>query len=245
MKLITRADDAGSCESADIAVLESARAGVLKNASIMVPGPTFEHAVSVLRDTDLCFGLHVVLNAEWTTVRWGPVLPATDVASLVEPDGTFTPTPKHLYDRGFVVEEATAEIRAQLAKARAAGLDIRYVDQHMGVGWIGLRHAIAELCAEEGLVNGDDFEYLEVRQQGEEDSMDALRRSVAESTHPVAVYVNHPGFDRPDMQEFVHEGLEPGFIARERDGDRKFWMDPRLSRMAESGAFTPIRYDQA
>src|SRR5262245_50950923 len=95
VRLITRCDDAGGCESANAAILEAANASAAKNVSIMACGSAFDEAVRLFGGReDVCLGLHVTLNAEWDGPKWGPVAPPEKVPSLLDP-GTpyFTPTP--------------------------------------------------------------------------------------------------------------------------------------------------------
>ena len=83
--LITRADDAGCCSAANRAILAALGGGVLKNVSVMVPGPAFDEAAEMLaavRGIDL--GLHVTLNSEWPMTKWGPVSDAREVSALVD-----------------------------------------------------------------------------------------------------------------------------------------------------------------
>ena len=76
IQLCTRGDDAGCCRAANRAVAEAARFGILKNISIMVPGPAFDDAARSLgKIKGICIGLHVTLNAEWPRTKWGPVSP--------------------------------------------------------------------------------------------------------------------------------------------------------------------------
>ena len=230
LRLITRGDDAGSCNSANEAIVESARHGILRNVSIMAPGPAFGAAVPLLRDLpeSVCLGLHVTLNAEWDRVKWGPVLPAAQVPSLVDSDGFFWPTPDEAQRRGAQVWEMLAELTAQLARLREAGLTVRYVDEHMGVSWPWpeLRAGIADLARREGLVDAHGIPSLPLE-------------AVAEAPGGTYVYVTHPGFDRDDMRQF---GAEPGVVARERDADRRRLTDPRVREALAARGVEIIRY---
>lgn len=238
-RIVTRGDDAGSCKSADLALLDCARGGVLKNIGIMAPGPSFDHAISVLKDLKgVAFGLHVCLNAEWETVKWGPVLPASQVPTLVEDDGAFTQNPDVLRDRGFSVEEAMVEVKAQLDKVRKAGIEVTYLDEHMGISWIGFRDELAALCRSEGLVDHATVEYLDWYQTD-------LLSAVKAAPDGAYVVVNHPGFDAPDMQEFNLKGEPKGVVAKEREADRLLWLSPTLHTAVAEGVFQPIRYDEA
>jgi predicted glycoside hydrolase/deacetylase ChbG (UPF0249 family) len=79
-------------------------------------------------DADL--GLHLTLTAEWQTFRWGPVTPRNLVPSLVGPDGNFYATTEE-FARHAQVNEVETEIRAQIERAKAMGLDPTHLDAHM------------------------------------------------------------------------------------------------------------------
>ena len=108
--LVTRADDAGSCNSANVAIWNCYRRGIVLNASVMVPAPAFEEAAELLGSEEgLCVGLHVTLTSEWESVRWGPVLPAEEVSSLVDEHGCFPRSRRALEDNGARLETYVIE----------------------------------------------------------------------------------------------------------------------------------------
>ncbi|MDX1933978.1 MAG: ChbG/HpnK family deacetylase [Capsulimonadales bacterium] len=246
--LVMRADDAGSCRSANEAVCEACDAGAVRNVSLMVCGPAFDHAAELFAGReDLCLGLHVVLNAEWEGPRWGPVLPSEQVPSLIEPEtGFFTHFPHDLQRRGFSIAEAVAEAEAQLERARAAGLRPSYLDEHMGVGWLpGLRDALADLARREGLI---DAMTLPVSPLPVSDPMpdetpegmaDHWEVGVAKAPPGAYLVVTHPGKDAPDMRAFALPGHPTGVVARERDLERR-----ALIELGRRGSLRVSRYDE-
>lgn len=244
IRLIARGDDAGSCESADLAILEACDQGILRNVSVMVPGPSFAHAVRLFAGrADLCLGLHVTLNAEWADWRWKPVLPAAQVPSLVDADGMFLPAPHDLHRRDFDEEQAMAEVAAQLRLAREAGLDIQYLDEHMGVGWLGgLNQRLAELAQREGLVEAGRFQGLPAAPDASADWVEKLGQRLALATSGAYVLVNHPGFDRDDMRRFHMAGQPCGEVARQRDAERRGLTDPRLDAILQRNGVVLTRY---
>jgi hypothetical protein len=209
----------------------------------MAPGLAWEHGVSLLtgRD-DACFGLHITLNSEWDSVKWGPVLPRELVPSLVDSNGFFKPTPKHLQDDGFSIEEAMSEIRAQLLKARQAGFAIQTIDEHMGVGWIteprqgSLQDHIDQLARQEGLAQW----HLPHLADGEpaDDPVDHLLNRCRGQNPKFIVF--HPGLDHHDMQAYQHTGLSVGQIARERQADTDLLTDPELATRLRKAGVTPV-----
>lgn len=225
MKIVFRADDAGSSAGANRAIVDTVVRGCVRNISVMVPGPAFEEAVPMLRSlAGVDLGLHVTLNAEWDFPKWGPVLPGSSVPSLLDGDA-FTQNPGVLDSRGFSLDEAVAEVAAQLRKARDAGLAIAYLDEHMGVGWArSLRDRLREFALSEGLVYAGD-----IARHVSLDEVFSLPGSLLDSDE-IGVVVFHPGAgDDPVMAGFIHPGLEAGQIHRERVRDRQIAMDARLS----------------
>ena len=226
IRLVTRGDDAGSCESANVAIRQAARHGVLRNVSVMVPGPAFEAAVPLLKSLPetIRLGLHVTLNAEWETVKWPPVLPRDRVASLVDERGYFWPTPAETQEHGARVEEMLAEIEAQLARMREAGLTVGYMDEHMGVSWPWpeLRAGIAGIARREGLVDAHGLPVLP--DAGGSGGMDSFLKSLEAAQPGAYVHVTHPGWDAEDMRRF--DGI--GQVAKWRDADRRLLTDPGL-----------------
>lgn len=130
--LIVHADDLGMAHTVNAASTAALATGLVSSASIMVPCPWFAEIVSYAREhPDADLGLHLTLTSEWTSLRWGPVLPENRVASLLDANGylhlTETEASKRMDPR-----EAEAEIRAQVARAKAAGIRPTHLDSHMG-----------------------------------------------------------------------------------------------------------------
>lgn len=241
--ILFRADDAGSSEGANEAIFQAAEAGVVRNISVMAPGPALEHASEILAALDgVDFGLHVTLNSEWENVKWGPVLPATEVPSLVDENGHFTREPKLLHERGFSVDEAEAEVVAQLAKLRSAGFRVDYLDEHMGVGWLpGLSERLEAIARREGLVMAKDIDYLETVVTGDLDQLiDCIKAGTDESPF---VIVFHPVTNSdPVARQFTFGGTQPGEILRERAQERRILTDPRLKATLEIGGYRSVGY---
>lgn len=243
IRLVTRGDDAGSCESANVAIRQAARHGVLRNVSVMAPGPAFEAAVPLLLSLPptVCLGLHVTLNAEWETVKWGPLLPRDRVPSLVDAQGHFWPTPDETHMHGARVDEMLAEIEAQLAHIQSAGLTVSYVDEHMGVSWPwpGLRAGIAEIARRAGLVDAHGLPGLPgLPDAGGAGGVDSFLKSLEAAPPGVYVHVTHPGWDADDMRRF--DGI--GQVAQWRDADRRLLTDPDLPAALAARGVEVIRY---
>jgi predicted glycoside hydrolase/deacetylase ChbG (UPF0249 family) len=76
-------------------------------------------------------GVHLTLTAEWDRYKWGPVLGAHAVPSLVDERGYLWQTVAQVYEHARL-DEAEDELRAQIEKAVAAGIDVTHLDSHMG-----------------------------------------------------------------------------------------------------------------
>src|SRR5262249_58665076 len=130
--LIVHADDLAVAHSVDAASIKALETGSVSSASIMVPCPWLTEIAGYAQahpQADL--GLHLTLTSEWALYRWGPVAPKNQVLSLFARDGYLYPTEREAA-KNINPREAEVEIRAQIEKARAFGINPTHLDSHMG-----------------------------------------------------------------------------------------------------------------
>jgi len=131
--LIVHADDIGVAHSVNAATIELFEKGAITSGSIMVPCPWFPEIAAHAREhADMDLGIHLTLTSEWQHFRWGPVLPADSVPSLVDGNGFLHPTTEAAASR-IDPGEAEAEMRAQVDRAIAFGITPTHLDSHMAV----------------------------------------------------------------------------------------------------------------
>jgi len=246
IRLITRGDDSGSCRTANQAIRDAFEKGILRNTSIMAPGPTFAEAAALFKPlAGLCVGLHATLTDEWHQPRWGPVLGAAKVPSLVMDDGTFFKDTADLWKHKPSNDEILAELKAQLDRARQAGLAVTYVDTHMGFDWFhNLDFRLAEFARAEGLLFKPKGVSRLPAVPG--DFADPVERLIAQLGAAEAgktyLVVAHPGYETDEMRAMCYGDKKPGEIARERDWQRRLFMDERIVAYARTGGVEPIRF---
>ena len=130
--LIVNADDFGMCHSANMGTFKAFESGGVTSATIMATCPWFLEAAQWLeKNPQYDVGLHTVLTSEWRTYKWGPVAGAGTVPSLCTPMGYFPAGVVELYLRGKP-DEVEQELRAQIARALNANIDLTHLDSHMG-----------------------------------------------------------------------------------------------------------------
>ncbi|MBV9926027.1 MAG: polysaccharide deacetylase family protein [Acidobacteria bacterium] len=129
--LIVHADDVAVAHSVNAATFKAFESGLVNSASIMVPCAWLPEVADYARqhpDADL--GLHLTLTSEWKTYRWGAVLSKDRAPTLYAPDGYLYPS-EDVAAAHVAVPEAEAEVRAQIARARAFGISPTHLDSHM------------------------------------------------------------------------------------------------------------------
>jgi chitin disaccharide deacetylase len=243
-KLYTRADDAGSSRTANRAIYECATKGIIRNISVMAPTPATEHAAKTLKDVDACFGFHFTLNAEWDGIKWKPLSPPELVPSLIDEQGYFLPHPKDLQHR-FKIDEVLLEAKAQLEHLRALGFRVSYMDEHMGVGWIGLRDALLDFAKKENLVPVETLSYLPSVEPSDDLLKDLETRLNKDTTSKGLVYFTHPAFDDAELEPCFNHETPKGCVAKERSGELEFMCAPETKAFLEKHNVQVARFDEA
>jgi len=206
--LIVRGDDMGMTHACNLAVEKSFREGIMTSVSMIVPSPWFEEAARMCREhPEWCVGVHLTLNSEWRDYRWKPVLPLTDVPSIVDKDGYFHPTTEAFLAASPNLEEVDKELRAQVELALKRKIDVQYIDTHMGTAM-----ATPEL-KEIVLQISQDYDFPVSRLSGEnelsiyevppEKKEDALAELLKQLDPGLSLLVVHPGLDTPEAQALV------------------------------------------
>ena len=132
VRLLIIQADVGMMHSIDRAAFEALEKHWITSATILVPCPWFPEVVQFAHThPEVDFGIHLALNSEWATYRWGPVSPHALVPSLLDADGYFPPLETDVV-RQAKPGEVEQELRAQIEKARAAGIRVTHLDSHMG-----------------------------------------------------------------------------------------------------------------
>jgi predicted glycoside hydrolase/deacetylase ChbG (UPF0249 family) len=127
--IVVHVDDIGMCRDGNEGALRALE-GAATCGSIMVPCPAFGEIAKIARERDdLDLGVHLTLNAEYETYRWGPL--RDDVPGLVSPDGGMWRTLEETVANASP-EEVDRELRAQIDLALESGIDVTHIDTHMG-----------------------------------------------------------------------------------------------------------------
>ena len=129
---IFHADDVGMCHGANAAFVELSKRGTVTCGSVMVPCPSFTEVANIAAaEPALDIGVHLTLTSEWETYRWAPISTTTKSSGLIDKDGYFW-RKLPMLAANCVPEAAETEMRAQIERALASGMDITHIDTHMG-----------------------------------------------------------------------------------------------------------------
>lgn len=154
--VIINADDFGMCHSQNLAIEDLFRCGGISSSTIMAPCPWCGEAVRFAKENpQYAIGVHLTTTSEWQNYRWGPVS-STVNASLRDEEGYFWHESDQ-FEKNADDEEIKAEIKAQIEKLKALGLNPSHLDNHMGslygieTGRLELLQLVVSVAGEYGL----------------------------------------------------------------------------------------------
>ncbi|UCE41604.1 MAG: polysaccharide deacetylase family protein [Candidatus Aminicenantes bacterium] len=239
VQLIVRGDDFGMTHAANMAIAKGFEQGILTCSSILTIAPWFEEAARITRENPgWCIGVHLALNGEWRDYRWKPVLPVTEVPSLVDEDGYFYQTEEAFLAANPSLEEVEKELRAQVELALRRKIDIQYVDTHMGTARATpeLHDIVKRISQDYGVpisqgYEGDRVSIYEVPYKRKEK---ALAEELKKLGPGLWLLVVHPGLDTPEARALVDanpEGLKD--VALHRAAVTKALTSKKIKRIVE------------
>jgi len=130
--VIIHADDLGMCHAANAAFAGLVEFGLVTCGSVMVPCPWFPELAAYGRvHPQADIGVHLTLSSEYRHYRWPPIATQDPSSGLLDEDGYQPRTVEALYMH-MSAEAAVVELRAQIDRALASGLDVTHIDTHMG-----------------------------------------------------------------------------------------------------------------
>jgi chitin disaccharide deacetylase len=130
--LILHAGELGLSYETNAAGMKLLESGAVRSAAAMAPAPWFADLAQWAKaHPDADVGLELTLNSELKNYRWQPVASEGLVPSLVDSDGYLWRHPVQT-SANAATEDAEYELRAQIARAKAAGLRPTHLTSHLG-----------------------------------------------------------------------------------------------------------------
>ncbi len=245
MKLITRSDDLGLNQSANLAIGQVIQVGWIKNVSVMAVGKELAQAAELAdRYPRTCFGMHGVLTSEWDTLKWGS-LSRQEV--LEDGQGHFLPTAADFARRNPPIEAVLKEYDRQLDRLCALGFPIRYVDSHMETEreTPQLFEAIRQWALGHGLVFAGDYSIpLSSNLFELPNDPDAFEKCLREEKRPVCLYVGHPAFYSRETKGLQNANNPGRTAALQRYLDYLFAINPKNILLCQQMQVDSVAYSQ-
>ncbi len=251
IRLVTRADDAGVNKTANKAIRSSVRQGIVRNISLLAPGPEIEGAPDVLGDLadQVDFGLHVCITAEWQNLRWGPVSDASRVTTLLREDDSFPYDCSELESLSPNIEEMMIEVSAQFDKLKALGFPITYLDAHMDVGCVaGLSARLTAFAEHNRLLHSEVLQKtgkigpIPGWSGPSEHPGTELADHLATIEKGTYLLVGHPEFKTDEVEDLRLPGHSIGEILLSRNRERRMFADIEIVDYCENVGIELLKY---
>lgn len=253
IRLIVRADDIGSSQSANEAIILTCTKGIATSAEVMVPCAWFPEAVKLLNQhPTIDVGVHLTITSEWDNIKWRPL---THCPSLVDENGYFYPMmwPNPNYPGRSVMEvkpkleEIEQEFRAQIEMAMKHIPSVSHISGHMGSTSFSdqVKELTARLAKEYNI--GHDIPGISgMRFDGPKESSEEKIRSFIKALDKLEqgktyIFVEHPAFDTPEMRSVSHIGYEN--VAVDRQGVTDLFMSEEVKAKIRERGIELISYE--
>jgi predicted glycoside hydrolase/deacetylase ChbG (UPF0249 family) len=254
-EVLFRLDDIGMNHSVNMAVAKVAATGMPFSVSVLFACPWYQEAVEILRkNPQVTVGVHLALNSEWRNYRWGPVLGAGGVPSLVDSVGYLRPSVDDFLASKYDLGEVERELNAQMDRAMRSGLKIAYADTHMGTAGATpqLREVLERVAKKYGVgistyfgesyksmwgvaVASKKSELLSFLANARRDQVNLIEVHVAERTPEMEVIF--------DMNAPEQNDPSAGVVAH-RKAELEMMLSPELAELARSGKIKLVTYRQ-
>lgn len=244
IKLVVRADDIGSCHTANLACIKVYQEGIVKSVEVQAPCPWFNEAARMLRENPgYDVGVHLTLTSEWENYKWGPL---TQSPSLVDAQGNFYPMTSQRADFppktgflecGWKIEEVEKELRAQIELAKKMIPQVSHLSSHMGTPTCTpqLQALVGRLAKEYKLPietpGAQHLRWMADSKASAEQREAALVKALEEIGPGVWIVVEHPGLDTAEMQAMGHKGYWE--VASHRDGVTKSFTSAKVKEVIQ------------
>ncbi|MBC8154458.1 MAG: polysaccharide deacetylase family protein [Bacteroidetes bacterium] len=130
--VIFHVDDVGMSYESNQGTIQALEKGLASSLSIMMPCgwvPGFFDYLKQHPTVDA--GIHLVMTSEWTAYRWAPLTGRDKALGLYDGQGAFWRSVPEVVTHASP-DEVETEMRAQIARYRAFGLQPTHLDSHMG-----------------------------------------------------------------------------------------------------------------
>jgi predicted glycoside hydrolase/deacetylase ChbG (UPF0249 family) len=207
-QLLIRCDDVGMSHTVNMATRKLIETGMPFSTSVMIACPWYLEAVEILKaNPQIGVGIHLTLNSEWENYKWGPVLGAAKVPTLVDENGHFYASSAEFAAADVSIEEVEMELRAQIERALRAGLRVDYLDYHMltPTSTPEMTAIVERLAAEYGFGMARYFGEASVSIWADqpEDKLARLLDHVRHVKPGLNLMVIHLGMETPEMSAMV------------------------------------------
>jgi predicted glycoside hydrolase/deacetylase ChbG (UPF0249 family) len=253
-RLIVRGDDMGAAHSINEAIMKCHKDGIQTSIEVIVPSPWFPEAVKMLSEApEADVGIHLALSSEWDNIKWRPL---TECVSIRDPDGYFFPMifpnknypERSLAQSKWQIGEVEKELRAQIELALKHLPHISHVSSHMGCTMISneAKSLAKKLRVEYRLdIEPEELGVKYVSYRGPHatpaEKIESFIKTL-DGLEPDKIYmfVEHPGFDTPEMRAIHHSGYEN--VATDRQGVTDCWTSPKVREAIKDRGIKLISY---
>jgi len=214
--------------------------------------PWFEEAAQLARDNpDLCFGVHMGIIGEWRGYRWRPVLPYSEIRTLVDEDGFLWRSPAEFWAHNPSMDELEREFTAQVNLVRKKGVQIDYLDTHYimpsdhrfrpVIERIGQKQGLPISCLL-GEIELPDFGIYSVAPENKEMALVGVLEQLQPGVNLLIAHPGHSSIENDALVHFEPKDVQRLGVGRHRAAETAAYISPRVKKIVEDRGIKLMSY---
>lgn len=187
--------------------------------------------------------MHLGIIGEWRGYGWRPVLPWSEIRSLVDEDGFLRQSSAEFWKHNLEMSELEKEFRAQIDLAKKKGVRVDYLDTHFIMPYdFRFRPLLERISKDYGIpVSGflgerglPDFGIYSSAPEEKEKVLAGILENLEPGVHLLIAHRGYPSLENDELIHSETKDVKALGVGKLRAAEMLAYTSPQIQRLVES-----------